>query len=81
VPHRSNYIRTKAKPYIFWLPKTEKKGITTVQNPAVDALQEVTRTSLAEELAVTRTRIETQRAEDLAAEAARQAAFENRQQV
>jgi len=76
----STYIRTKTKPYIFWLPKTEKKGINTVLNPAVEALHEHTIKTLAEELVVTQKRIETQRAEDVAAEAVRQAAFETRHQ-
>ena len=75
----SNYIRTKAKPHIFWLPKSEKTGITTVTNPAVGPLLEETRTSLEEELAATLARIEAERAEDLAADAARQAAWEERQ--
>ena len=74
-----NYIRTKAKPHVFWLPKTQKQGITTVTDPAVEALHEETRKCLEEELAVRLARIEAERAEDVAAEAARQAAFEERQ--
>jgi len=52
---------------------------TQVTNPAVEALHVETRKGLEEELAVRMARIEAERAEDVAAEAARQAAFEERQ--
>ena len=73
------YIRTKTRPHIFWLPKSEKTGITIVTHPAVNPLLEETRKCLEEELSTTHARIEAQRAEDIAADAARQAAWEERQ--
>jgi len=48
----------------------------TVTYPAVEPLHHDTRKCLEEELAMTSARLEQQRAEDVAAEAARQAAFE-----